>query len=121
MHHQQDSDRLSGAHFEVEFHRKQDGSLYRALPEVATELRQTIARFRPDFLLTHAFEHGHPDHDCCSFLAAHLGTEFRIRVWEMPIYGMLTTQKFEEADETIAQIAATDERVRTKGLERKRR
>jgi LmbE family N-acetylglucosaminyl deacetylase len=110
--------KLSGAQFGVEFHLKTDGSLYEALRLTANEIRQTVNSTRPDFVLTHTFEHGHPDHDCCSFLSAQIGAEFRIPVFEMPIYGRHTNgseliQQFEK-DEELLRITPTAEQIALK-------
>jgi LmbE family N-acetylglucosaminyl deacetylase len=92
--------------------------LYKSLTSTAEHLRSTINSKNPDFILTHAFEHGHPDHDCCSFLAAQLGREFGKPVWEMPIYGRSKdggelVQRFE--DETgISQIIPNHEQIALK-------
>ncbi len=103
-----------------EFHRKLDGSLYQALLETANELRHSINSFRPDFLLTHSYEHGHPDHDCCSFLAAQLGAEFAIDVWEMPIYGWREAieyvQEFPADDSGAVRITPTSQQIEVKRL-----
>jgi LmbE family N-acetylglucosaminyl deacetylase len=86
---------------------------------VANELRSTIAKKSPDFILTHAFEHGHPDHDCCSFLSAQLGLEFGIQVFEMPIYGWQSggnpplVQEFKEKD-NLLRITPTNEQISLK-------
>jgi N-acetylglucosamine malate deacetylase 2 len=110
--------KLSGARAEVEFHSKVDGSLYEHLNVIANELRSTIAKKSPDFILTHAFEHGHPDHDCCSFLSAQLDAEFGIQVFEMPIYGRRVdgktlVQEFGEQDDLL-RITPTNEQVALK-------
>jgi LmbE family N-acetylglucosaminyl deacetylase len=39
------------------------------LPRLALELRRVIDEFQPEWLLTHPYEGGHPDHDCCAFAA----------------------------------------------------
>jgi LmbE family N-acetylglucosaminyl deacetylase len=76
-----------------------DQYLYRVLPEAMKALEQTLLRFRPDALLAPAYEGGHPDHDCCSFLASKLGQKYGIPVWEMPLYhrcasDLLVCQRF---------------------------
>lgn len=110
--------KLAGAQFGVEFHLKTDGSLYKALRLTANEIRQTVNSTRPDFILTHAFEHGHPDHDCCSFLSAQIGAQFGIPVFEMPIYGRHTNgseliQQFEENEKSF-RITPTAEQIALK-------
>lgn len=39
----------------------------RALTTVAQRVSTLITMFRPDFVITHAYEGGHPDHDAASF------------------------------------------------------
>jgi LmbE family N-acetylglucosaminyl deacetylase len=78
--------RSSGANFRVEFHQKEDGELLNSLQPLYAELAVILQEFRPHFLATHAYEGGHPDHDCCSFITHQLSEEFSIPVWEFPIY-----------------------------------
>ncbi len=49
-------------------------------------LRTQVSKTRPDSIVTHAYEGGHPDHDCCSFMCSLIGRELRLPVWEMPMY-----------------------------------
>jgi LmbE family N-acetylglucosaminyl deacetylase len=63
-----------------------DQYLYRVLPEAMKSLDKILLRSRPDAILAPAYEGGHPDHDCCSFLACNLGRKYGIPVWEMPLY-----------------------------------
>ena len=63
-----------------------DQRLHRHLAGAFDFLVQFIENYRPQALLSLAYEGGHPDHDCCSFLAHHLGTRFSLPVWEMPLY-----------------------------------
>lgn len=63
-----------------------DQELHRNLRSALNELNELAREFRPDALLTHAYEGGHPDHDSCAFLAYLLGSQQRIPVWEMPLY-----------------------------------
>ncbi len=37
------------------------------LPELIAQLRQTVRELRPDLVITHPYEGGHPDHDACAF------------------------------------------------------
>jgi LmbE family N-acetylglucosaminyl deacetylase len=53
-------------------------------------LRQVVTIQKPQSLLTHAYEGGHPDHDCCSFLCDMISREFAVPVWEMPLYSRVT-------------------------------
>ena len=63
-----------------------DQELFRNLAAGLEQLRQIVAEMPPDVLLTPAYEGGHPDHDCCNFLAAIVAGEFHLQAWEMPLY-----------------------------------
>ena len=63
-----------------------DLELFRNLIKAHAEISDMATRHRPDTILTHAYEGGHPDHDACSFLAWMVGRERRVPVWEMPLY-----------------------------------
>src|SRR5438270_1199799 len=63
-----------------------DQELYLCLDRAIKELERIASEFRPDAILTLAYEGGHPDHDSCAFLSYALGTKLGIEVWEMPIY-----------------------------------
>lgn len=76
-----------------------DQRLFRVLPTALQALVETVREWRPDALLTVAYEGGHPDHDSCSVLASILGRCFSLPVWEMPLYhrvpsGRLVCQRF---------------------------
>jgi LmbE family N-acetylglucosaminyl deacetylase len=63
-----------------------DQELYRSIPDAMEEMTVIVRRYRPNALLTTAYEGGHPDHDVCSFLAALLGKQHCLPVWEFPLY-----------------------------------
>jgi LmbE family N-acetylglucosaminyl deacetylase len=63
-----------------------DQDLYRTLGSAGLRLLDICHTLRPDAILTHAYEGGHPDHDCCSFLASVLSRETGIPAWEFPLY-----------------------------------
>lgn len=63
-----------------------DQELYRNLHPAIEELEHIVRELRPNAILTHAYEGGHPDHDCCSFLSFLLGRRHHLPVWEMPLY-----------------------------------
>ena len=67
-------------------HEFADQKLYRVLERAFEELKDFCVRFKPDALLTLAYEGGHPDHDCASFLTARLGQSLAIPVFEAPLY-----------------------------------
>ena len=82
----------------VEFLPIADQELHLNLRTAFDQLSDAIERYRPDALLTLAYEGGHPDHDSCSFLGAELGQRFELPVFEMPLYhragGEITFQAF---------------------------
>jgi LmbE family N-acetylglucosaminyl deacetylase len=63
-----------------------DQMLYSSLERAAINISRVLEEYRPDAILTHAFEGGHPDHDACAFLANWAGHRFSLPVWEMPLY-----------------------------------
>jgi len=63
-----------------------DQELYLQLPDAFERLTRLVELNRPEAILTLAYEGGHPDHDCCSFLAASLVTRFKLPAWEFPLY-----------------------------------
>ena len=95
-----------------------DQELFRNLPLAFEALMQEVHQWRPEAILTLAYEGGHPDHDSCSVLAHEAakvangptsakggqmwGTQ--IPVWECPIYRRnrteLSVQEFMEPNGT---------------------
>lgn len=63
-----------------------DQRLYKSLAPAFAALSSIVEQFRPQCLLTLAYEGGHPDHDSVSFLAAKLGKTYSIPIWEAPLY-----------------------------------
>lgn len=63
------------------------------LEELTLQLEALIERLKPAFVLTHAYEGGHPDHDACAF-AVHAAVrrsgaaKTRPEVWEFTSYHM---------------------------------
>jgi LmbE family N-acetylglucosaminyl deacetylase len=52
-----------------------------------------VQRYKPQTVLVPAYEGGHPDHDCCSFLGALLRRKLGLSVWEVPLYHRSTSGK----------------------------
>ncbi len=82
-----------------------DGALAFHLAELYIQLAIVVKEFRPEFILTHALERHHADHDACSFVAARLGQASKIPVWEMPLYhmnqqGRIVSQEFRDSGVT---------------------
>jgi LmbE family N-acetylglucosaminyl deacetylase len=107
--------RSSGATFRVEFHQKEDGELLKSLQPLYAELSTILQEFRPNFLVTHAYEGGHPDHDCCSFITRQLSEEFSVPVWEFPIYHRgrrgVVAQEFLRTSPDIERLFPDHERL----------
>jgi LmbE family N-acetylglucosaminyl deacetylase len=59
------------------------------LPELARRLAATLRETKPDLVLTHAYEGGHPDHDACAFAvhaAARMMAPSEHVLWEFTSY-----------------------------------
>ena len=67
-----------------EFLRIPDLRLVSYLADAFDRIWRIVSDFKPDAILTTAYEGGHPDHDCCSFLASLLRSQ--AQVWEVPLY-----------------------------------
>ena len=78
--------RIAGVQHTCEMKGIRDQLLYQCLEQAAGFLAEYIVKYRPNAILSHAFEAGHPDHDCCAFLAQWAGRKFSLPVWEMPLY-----------------------------------
>jgi LmbE family N-acetylglucosaminyl deacetylase len=63
-----------------------DQHLFEQLPEALTSLNEFVCRFSPDFIVTHAYEGGHIDHDACHFLAMHIARTHSLMLMEFPSY-----------------------------------
>lgn len=63
-----------------------DQELFRNLGLAYMLLMEEVGRKQPEAILTLAYEGGHPDHDSCSLLAAELGAETGLAIWEAPLY-----------------------------------
>ena len=79
-------------------------------------LRRIVSQIRPDTLLTLAYEGGHPDHDCCNFMASIVARESQLPAWEMPLYhrsadGEIRRQRFlaERGGEFICNLSPAEQ------------
>lgn len=106
---------------QAEFLRRRDGSsfvdqeLFRNLENAFTAVLAIARGFGAQVVLTLAYEGGHPDHDSCSFLAAWLGRELALEVWEAPVYhrtvdGAGVKQEFlmPAGDEVTLQLSSAE-------------
>lgn len=76
-----------------------DQQLFRNISRAIALVLQVMDEFRPEALLTHAYEGGHPDHDACSFVTAQVSIQRGIPAWEFPLYhrsvdGVTVRQEF---------------------------
>jgi LmbE family N-acetylglucosaminyl deacetylase len=63
-----------------------DQHLFLNLPEAFASLVQIAREFSPDWLVSHAFEGGHIDHDTCHILAREVANTLALPVLEFPLY-----------------------------------
>ncbi len=81
---------IAGAHPAFLWERVEGGiadqELFQRLPQAVRAFEQIVAASRPDFLLTLAYEGGHPDHDAVCFVASAVGKLMKLPVWESPLY-----------------------------------
>jgi LmbE family N-acetylglucosaminyl deacetylase len=96
-----------------------DQRLFQHLPEAVAGVRAVIDRFRPDALLTLAYEGGHPDHDSCNFISAIVARECALPAWEMPVYTLFYTgerefQTFVPAPQLTIPLHPTAEEIARK-------
>lgn len=100
-----------------EFFRLPDSRLHQHLAEFFKMLSDAVQRHKSDFLLTHALEGGHSDHDCCSFMASRIRERFNVNVWEMPTYHRqgfrILSQEFREGTDDTTVVATPSEMERT--------
>jgi N-acetylglucosamine malate deacetylase 2 len=109
--------RLRGLEFLVDDRGEQfaDQELFRNLPQAVVALRRLVERHRPQALLTHAYEGGHPDHDSCCFITSVVAQGAALPAWEMPLYhrdakGNSVFQQFVQKDgrEVEVQVSAAE-------------
>jgi N-acetylglucosamine malate deacetylase 2 len=102
----------------IEFLDFRDQELFKNLYPALSALERLILELRPNALLTHAYEGGHPDHDSCAFLAYVLGVRHKLPVWEMPLYHR--NQQGICGQEFLRSQGSTLIRPTTEELEKKR-
>ena len=96
-----------------------DQELFRRLAPALESLSALVRRYRPQALLTLAYEGGHPDHDSCGFLTSVLARSFALPAWEMPLYfrrkdGTALCQQFRNVNGTEIALQPTAEERKTK-------
>lgn len=98
-----------------------DQELFRHLELAFTALLSFARPLAPEAILTMAYEGGHPDHDSCSVLAAALGPELGLPVWEMPLYsrthdGEVSLQSFSAGDQPLVLLPNEQELQRKRAM-----
>lgn len=100
-----------------------DQTLHLHLSEAHRVISGLIVRCRASAVVTMAYEGGHPDHDCCSILAAYVAARHRLPVWEFPLYyrpssGEIAFQNFLHSgdDSEIILEPTAEERARKKAM-----
>lgn len=100
-----------------------DQELFRRLGAAVENLSARVRHYRPQALLTLAYEGGHPDHDSCSFLVSLLARSFSLPAWEMPLYfrrtdGSTLCQQFRSLNgtETALEPALHEQKTKHKML-----
>jgi LmbE family N-acetylglucosaminyl deacetylase len=96
-----------------------DQHLFRHLRTAMESLRQVVTEQKPDAILTLAYEGGHPDHDSCNFLGCQVAEEFRLPIWEAPLYfrrggDNILLQEFHCTNGTEIEYRPTAEEFRRK-------
>jgi LmbE family N-acetylglucosaminyl deacetylase len=74
---------LAGIDLDCSFAGMVDQECYLHLPGLTWAIAETIDRVRPEWVITHAYEGGHPDHDSCAFACAAVGPS---GLHEFPLY-----------------------------------
>lgn len=64
-----------------------DRESHRHLPELSSKLADLISELRPEIVVTHAYEGGHPDHDSAACLIAVIHSQRQdFQILEFPLY-----------------------------------
>src|SRR6266850_679314 len=96
-----------------------DQELFTRLPEVVEALQSVAERYRPEGMLTHAYEGGHPDHDACCFVTSIVARQMGLPAWEMPLYrrdpdGKSVTQQFVQRSGQELEVHVSGDEVERK-------
>lgn len=112
---------ITGKNHRIQFLGYPDGWLITHLENAYRALADLLRVWQPQYVVTHAFEGGHEDHDACSFLACQLSKVFDFQVWEMPLYyrdastGTIIRQTFARDDpDSEIIIPASDSEFKVK-------
>lgn len=95
-----------------------DQSACRSLTAITHQLIDVLRTTRPDIVLTHGFEGGHPDHDAVAFAAAHATRACGVRHLEMAGYfeggDGIATHRFAQSDWPAFTYTLTPDESRLK-------
>jgi N-acetylglucosamine malate deacetylase 2 len=101
-----------------------DQHLFEQMLAALTSLNQFVCRFSPDFIVTHAYEGGHIDHDACHFLAMHITRAHNLMLMEFPSYwkaedGRDIFQQFRNSgdDDVILKLSEHEIAIKSQMLE----
>jgi LmbE family N-acetylglucosaminyl deacetylase len=100
----------------------QDQTLHLSLGRAAALIERCVVEHRPQAILSHAFESGHPDHDACAVLARWAGLKFSLPVWEMPLYyrptpsSSLVYQQFLHSNDNEVALCPTPDELSRKEM-----
>lgn len=94
------------------------------VPQLLRQLVDLVEQVRPELLVTHPYEGGHPDHDCAALLASLALSRFPLPLVEMTSYhardGRLVTGEFlgsNPSEEWRLELSAEDKIRKKKMLE----
>jgi N-acetylglucosamine malate deacetylase 2 len=63
-----------------------DQHLFLEMPGAFASLLQIVREYSPDWIVSHAFEGGHLDHDTCHVLAKRAAVTINVKTLEFPLY-----------------------------------
>jgi N-acetylglucosamine malate deacetylase 2 len=63
-----------------------DQHLFLEMLDAFTSLLQIVHEYSPDWIVSHAFEGGHLDHDTCHVLAKRVASTVNVKALEFPLY-----------------------------------
>lgn len=75
-----------------------DQQLHRRLPEALDAALCGAIEWKPKTVLAPAYEGGHPDHDCASYLASVVAKEAGAQHWELPYYHRTRSGKYKQQE-----------------------
>lgn len=100
-----------------------DRLLFEHMEDAFHSLLESIQKFSPDVLVSHAYEGGHVDHDVCSFLATQAAQTLSLKHFEFPLYwkcenGNDIFQRFREEynNATVLELSPRELAVKKKML-----